>query len=197
MELSLKHLNFILLLEFSSCVRKEGRKESWVMEEKTTDVPSLQYILICEQWARTSALIPFLSLLYPSNPWCKWCRCEGWPHHRALRPLLFSNSSVGSFSKGWFPVSRNFYVRKIYVCKQNRGNAWKVARKRKSWTSLNFSFKLSTFYLASILSIKVRNLKRVSGNQPYRDNRESVNRLHDNAPDKRHEVFVVSWKHQH
>ena len=85
----------------------------------------LRSLLIYEQWARTSAykgatgsaLIPFLSLLYPSNPWCKWCRCEGWPHHRGLRPLLFSTSSVGSFSKGWFPVSRNFYVRKIYVCK--------------------------------------------------------------------------------
>ena len=37
------------------------------------------------------------------------------------------------------------YVRKIYVHKKNRGNARKVARKRKSWTSLNFSFKLSTF----------------------------------------------------
>ena len=43
------------------------------------------------------------------------------------------------------------HVRKIYVGKYNRGNAWKVARKRKSWTSLNFSFKLSTFYLAYIL----------------------------------------------
>ena len=38
-------------------------------------------------------------------------------------------------------------MRKIYVRKQTRGNAWKVARKRKSWTSLNFSFRLSTFYL--------------------------------------------------
>ena len=24
--------------------------------------------------------------------------CEGWPNHRGLRPLLFSNSSVGSFT---------------------------------------------------------------------------------------------------
>ena len=24
--------------------------------------------------------------------------CEGWPHHRVLRPLLFSNSGVGSFT---------------------------------------------------------------------------------------------------
>ena len=46
---------------------------------------------------------------------------------------------------GWFPVSRIFYVR--YV---RKGNAWKDARKRKSWTSLNFSFEPSTFYLSSI-----------------------------------------------
>ena len=24
--------------------------------------------------------------------------CKGWPHHRGLRPLLFSNSDVGSFT---------------------------------------------------------------------------------------------------
>ena len=42
---------------------------------------------------------------------------------------------------------RNFYVRnvrKIYVRKLNSGNTWKVSRKRKSWTSLNFSFNLNT-----------------------------------------------------
>ena len=33
--------------------------------------------------------------------------------------------------------------------KKGRGNAWNVAAKRKSWTSLDVSFKLSTFYLAS------------------------------------------------
>ena len=32
---------------------------------------------------------------------------------------------------------------------KSRGNAWNVAAKRKSWTSLDVSFKLSTFYLAS------------------------------------------------
>ena len=54
-----------------------------------------------------------------------------------------------------------------------QGNVWKIARKRKSWTSLNFSFKLNTFYLASILftrlkftCVNVRSQKRVSGNQP-------------------------------
>ena len=33
--------------------------------------------------------------------------------------------------------------------KKSRGNAWNVAAKRKSWTSLDVSFKLSTFYLPS------------------------------------------------
>ena len=33
--------------------------------------------------------------------------------------------------------------------KKSRGNAWNVAAKRKSWTSLDVSFKRSTFYLPS------------------------------------------------
>ena len=24
-----------------------------------------------------------------------WMKCEGWQHHKGLRPLLFSNSGVG------------------------------------------------------------------------------------------------------
>ena len=52
------------------------------------------------------------------------------------------------------------------------GNAWKLARKRTSWTSLNFSFKLSSFYLASIsftwlkfTCVNVCSQKPVSRNQ--------------------------------
>ena len=51
-----------------------------------------------------------------------------------------------------------------------------VHAKRKNWTSLNFSFKLSTFYFAFILftrlkftCINLRSQKRVSGNQPLRE----------------------------
>ena len=51
-----------------------------------------------------------------------------------------------------------------------------VHAKRKNWTSLNFSFKLSTFYFAFILFtwlkftyINLRSQKRVSGNQPLRE----------------------------
>ena len=53
-----------------------------------------------------------------------------------------------------------------------RGNAWKVARKRKSWTSLNYFFELSTFILPLlvdfiyVIKIYVRSQKRVSGNRP-------------------------------
>ena len=47
--------------------------------------------------------------------------------------------------------STHVYVRKICVRILYKGSAWKIARKRESWTSLNFSFKLGTFYLASIL----------------------------------------------
>ena len=35
--------------------------------------------------------------------------------------------------KGWFPLSRNFCVRKW-----NRGDVWNATRKRKSWARFNF-----------------------------------------------------------
>ena len=34
--------------------------------------------------------------MWPSLP--NPTTCRGWPHHQVLRPLLFSNSSVGSFT---------------------------------------------------------------------------------------------------
>ena len=43
-----------------------------------------------------AALSPFVSLLYPPNHDVNDVMSEGWPQHRALRPLLFSNSGVGS-----------------------------------------------------------------------------------------------------
>ena len=71
--------------------------------------------------------------------------------------------------KGWFPVSqvsRNFYLRTCV--KFTLVYKIEVARKR----TLNFSFKLSTFYLDSLLfrwskftCVNVRSQKRVSGNQ--------------------------------
>ena len=60
-----------------------------------------------------------------------------------------------------------------------------VCTQPKSSTSLNFSFKLSTFYLASILfmwlkltCVNVRNQKRVSGNQPLRTHKISIFATH-------------------
>ena len=43
--------------------------------------------------ATDRCISPFMSLLYPPNP-KTWMMCEGWPHHRGPRPLLFSNSAV-------------------------------------------------------------------------------------------------------
>ena len=97
-----------------------------------------------------------------------------WPFYLLAK---FNSKSVRSDCeqlKGWFPaVSRNFYVRKIHVRKQNRRTGWNFTCKLKSWTALNFSFTLRTFYLASILftwlkftCVNMRGQKRVSGNQP-------------------------------
>ena len=36
--------------------------------------------------------------------------------------------------------------------KYNIGNVWKVARKRKSWTSLNFYVYIQILYIASIFT---------------------------------------------
>ena len=63
-------------------VINEWMNEWRVVDERTTDVPYLQYIL--NMWTvssdvsiqkapLTAALSPFMSLLYPPNPWCEWC----------------------------------------------------------------------------------------------------------------------------
>ena len=44
---------------------------------------------MCTNGTQVSCEVP--SLLNPSTR-------KGWPHHRGLRPLLFSNSDVGSFT---------------------------------------------------------------------------------------------------
>ena len=73
-------------------------------------------------------------------------------------------------------MPRNFYVRtcvKFTFANKIEAMHEMFARKGKTWTSLNFSFKLSTFYRASILftwlkftCFNVRSQTRVSGNQP-------------------------------
>ena len=55
----------------------------------------------------------------------------------------------------WFPVSRDFYVRtfvKFTFANNYRGNVWKVARKRKSRNSLNFTFNLNTLQTLCLAS---------------------------------------------
>ena len=66
--------------------------------------PLIIYILTCEQeaWmavyngATGSHSQPIYELTVPTQP-MTWMTCEGWPHHQGLRPLVFSNSGVGSF----------------------------------------------------------------------------------------------------
>ena len=73
----------------------EWMNEWRVLDERTTDAPSYNTFLhVNSKFGRQhtkalllAALSPFMSLLYP----------EGWPQHRGLRPLLFSNCGVDSF----------------------------------------------------------------------------------------------------
>ena len=74
----------------------------------------------------------------------------------------------------------DFHCRVIFTCVrawnlrsqiQQSRNVWKVARKRKSSNSINFTFNLNTLYLDSILftwlkftCVNLRGQKRVSGN---------------------------------
>ena len=81
-----------------------------VVDEKTTDVPSYNTYfkhVNSKLWRQhtkaplAAAFSPFMSLLYPPNPWSMHVNdvmWESWPQHRGLRPLLFSNSGVGSFT---------------------------------------------------------------------------------------------------
>ena len=53
-----------------------------------------------------AALSPFMSFnTVPTQPML-WMMCESWPHHRGLRPLLFSNG-VGSFTSHKNQISQS------------------------------------------------------------------------------------------
>ena len=78
-----------------------------VLTERTTDVPSLQYIF--NMWTVSSDVSIQRRLWQPLSvhlwTYCTHpphdvndAMCEGWPHHQGLRSLLFSNSGVGSFT---------------------------------------------------------------------------------------------------
>ena len=54
--------------------RKEGKNEG-VMDERTTDVPSLQYVnsKLWRQHTKAPLAATIMRLLCSSNPWCEWC----------------------------------------------------------------------------------------------------------------------------
>ena len=52
-----------------------------------------------------------------------WMMCEGWPQHRGLRPLLFSNSGVGSFTS-----HKNQKPSLIFGCPKLGGVGWEDSR---------------------------------------------------------------------
>ena len=65
---------------------EEEEEESWMRGRQHTKAPL----------AAPSVYL----LVYCAHPthYVNDVICEGWPNHRGLRPLLFSNSSVGSFT---------------------------------------------------------------------------------------------------
>ena len=84
--------------------REEGKEG--VIDERTTDVLSYNiYIYIyINMWTVSSDVsterhhwqLPSFLWAYPTHE-VNDVMFEGWSHHRGLRPLLFSNSGVGSF----------------------------------------------------------------------------------------------------
>ena len=56
----------------------------------------------------------------PTQPMI-WMMCEGWPHHRGLCPLLFSNGGVGSFTSHMNKIIIVIAVRRylrvfVFIC---------------------------------------------------------------------------------
>ena len=80
-----------------------------------------------------------------------------------LRALEPTKIFLGLLYPTFFSLRVDFHCRVIFTCvkftfasKIEAINAWKIARKRKSWTSRNFTYKLITLYLASILFTQVK-----------------------------------------
>ena len=74
--------------------------------------------------------------------------CKGWPHHRGLRPLLFSNSDVGSFT-----LHKNKSV-KFVITKCSKYNI-NVRQQSKRGSVLHKIFSLQdchTVVLGNVLS---------------------------------------------
>ena len=79
----------------------EGRKE-WVMNERTTIYINMWRTISSDVSIQRRHCQPLSVHLwaYCTHPThdVNDVMCEGWPQHRGLRPLLFSNSGVGSFT---------------------------------------------------------------------------------------------------
>ena len=81
----------------------EGRKEG-VMDERTTMYVNMWRTISSDVSIQRCHWQPFSVHLwaYCTHPTYNvknvWMMCEGWPNHQGLRPVLFSNSSVGSFT---------------------------------------------------------------------------------------------------
>ena len=76
--------------------------------------------------------------------------------------LVCASEETNCFSDGWFPVSRIFYLRYM-----RKGNAWKGACKRKSWSSLNFSFKVPITYNVLFSYLKLHLIKITSAKKNF------------------------------
>ena len=93
-----------------------------VVDERTTDVPYLQYIF--NMWTVSSDVsiqrrhwqpLSVHLWAYCTHPThdVNDVMCEGWPQHRGLRPLLFSNSGVGSFTSYKNQISASVVRREL------------------------------------------------------------------------------------
>ena len=69
-----------------------------------------------------------------------WLMCENWPHHRGLRPLLLSNSGVGSFT------SHKNHWDKCKCCETEPTVFRPYPRRLESRTVCRCDYKGSTFF---------------------------------------------------
>ena len=73
--------------------------------------------------------------------------CEGWPHHRVLRPLLFSNSGVGSFTSPKNQIS-------VSTVRRDHGFSSLSEKTRKS-NHLQMSLQRQHFLLSHLKTLSV------------------------------------------
>ena len=98
----------------------EGRKE-WVMDERTTIYINMWRTISSDvsiQWRHCQLLSVHLwaCCTHPTyNVNDVWIMCERWPNHQGLRPVLFSNSGVGSFTSQMNQISESAVRRDLRV----------------------------------------------------------------------------------